>query len=168
MDDAEQELDPLLALARHGNYSVKYQQMRKLLPRIVAAREAHVPHRVIIKTLKTEYGLDIDPGTYGTYLFRLRAEAKSVDHIRPDDDSLQMNVSNALDTTNHKTAQGPKAIETRTEDTPRPRPAGVTAKESRLRETETTAHSAMQSTKPPGMTHAAWIAEQARAKPKKH
>lgn len=70
--------------------------------------------------------------------------------------------------THHKTDQAPKAIEPGTEDTPRPRPATATARESRLPEPETAAHSAVQSTKPPGMTEAAWIAEQARAKPKKH
>jgi hypothetical protein len=61
---------------------------------------------------------------------------------------------------------------TKTRRTPQPGapplPAGVTVQDSRLRETETTAHSATQSTKPPGMTHATWIAEQARAKPKQH
>lgn len=77
-EDSGVELEPLLALARSASRCVKYQRMRELYPSILAARAALVPHKLIIRTLNAEYGLDIDAGTYNTYLGRLKNEATAL------------------------------------------------------------------------------------------
>lgn len=129
-------LEPLLALARSHNSRSRYRRMRELLPGIEAAREAGTSHAAILETLRSDYELDIEPGTYTVYLARLRASARARSCLVPSPSS-QPRPSPSLSTTRAAVteAANPAAI---SKETLAPSPH-----------------------KPPGVSPAAWTAMQA-------